>query len=297
MKSFILMVVMVALGMFAAYLAGFFEPSTKDVTTQSKLVSKAEQVDERQKSISNDLYLPVVEKNTNIAIKPTHEYQELESGVHSSNSTPRHPLNLDSLSNKEKEDVQKMMPSLIQLTKNASNKDWNAFMEAADAVSLMDQQLLDLALQQALIHDAPIKTIKQLLDKGATFVAQSVAVLAITDNVALLKALIPLGLDIHAIDIEFNNGVTHALKTQASRGVFDYLISHGVNVQIEQTSQDSLFYALTLCKTDSDCMYYISTLVNNGAKFTHQHSALLNEIQQENIPVYNQLVGQGIIDI
>ncbi|MBN7820782.1 hypothetical protein [Bowmanella yangjiangensis] len=282
MKSFFSLVILTIVAMFFAHEFGFF--NNPESNYKDNLTSKFEalSVIDSGKSSHDDEHANNEGVNSGSILKELHTNNQpgIENGVYSDIS----------LSEKETYEAKIIMDDLVNMSEKAKIKDWQGFTDVIEEASIIEPESLNYALFQALVFEAPLELIKELLNKGAFFTPESLSVLAIKDNVSLLKSLIPLGLDIHMVSKDFNNSISYSLKVNASRSVFDFLIDSGVDVQVNGSYTDSLMYALKLCSQTVECEYYVKSLRKKGAVFKSQHLELLNDIRLTDSKLYSNLI-------
>ena len=135
-------------------------------------------------------------------------------------------------------------------------------------------------------------TIENLLNRGATFNYQSIQILTIKNNVKLAKELIPLGLDIHAVDQFGKNALYIALTSTQSRLMFDFLISHNISLKQKNINPDPLLLAINLAFNDDLGIYYAGKLISYGAPLETIHISTMNKMELSNNSNFSTLIEQ-----
>lgn len=180
-------------------------------------------------------------------------------------------------------ELQKNMQDLFQA---ASAGEWESFLEAEEKLEYENQESLNFALSQALLHGAPYEVIEELISRGAQFNTQSMTFLAINNRVELTKKLIPLGLDIHAVDTNGKNGISHTLIGFQSKEMFDFLLYSQVSIKPSSNGFDPLDMALKSLIVNDVGLYYVEKLVKHGARIEASHKQLLSQINEHNPSIY-----------
>lgn len=184
------------------------------------------------------------------------------------------------------EDFTARLKQIIQL---AESKQWQAILKIAGHFTKDDADSLDYILFQSISHDAPVSVVEKLLKQGATLQSHFINILAQKNNVALAKALIPLGLNIHGADMFGRNALHHVLEDFKSKEMFDYLISQGVAIDAKMGNKDPLLISLKRALTHDDALHYINTLLAKDAPITSLHQDLLSQIKMKNPSVYAEI--------
>lgn len=188
----------------------------------------------------------------------------------------------------QSDEVLKIQKDIMALSSAASDKNWRAFDETLASLEHIDQNMLNLALLKAISSNAPFEIISSLLNNGAQFSAGIINTLALKNNVALTRKLIPLGMDLHALDRLGRNAINYTLLSFQSKEMFDFLISHGVSIKTNSEEPDALAMALSHT-INYDATYYIQRLIDYGSPIESDHIQLLQEISKTNKPIYEQL--------
>lgn len=250
------------------------EPSTKGNT--SNLVDVSLIVDSTTGTGQNSLLITKeVQDKTNVKINHP--------------SSADYDLEIDDSSHDEKPvNLEKNMKTLFQ---SANDADWDSFNQSINILEMVEPALLDLALYQAILNNAPLPIIEDLLNRGAKFTPEVIQVLALNNSLELTKELIPLGLDIHKVNIEGDNAIKASLLLLNSRQMFDFLVANGVDTNLSTTSPDPLYLTLEhFINKKYIAGYYIEKLIALGAQVKNEHWRLLEKIKTEDRPGYVELI-------
>ncbi len=180
--------------------------------------------------------------------------------------------------------------NMTGLFKSAKEKNWDKFNNYVRYLEGEDQASLNLSLYQAIINNAPIKIIENLLNRGATFSKEIIGILALQNNLALIKRLIPLGLDIYTVDSNGQSAIYYTLVTFQSKKTFDYLINKNISMKPDKKGLTPLDKALKYAIKTSKAIYYIDKLITYGARINTHHKNLLQVIKSNNIETYLKII-------
>ena len=113
--------------------------------------------------------------------------------------------------------------------------------------------------------------------------------LALRNNIKLTKELMPLGLDIHAVDSLGKNSLSHTLVSFQSKEMFDFLLASNVNVKPSSNGLDPLDMALQHTLKNAQGVYYVKQLLAYGAPIESSHIQLFSQIQKYNPHNYKKI--------
>lgn len=179
--------------------------------------------------------------------------------------------------------------NMMDIFRMSAKGDWESLLNSTSEAELVDPKILDIAMLQAISHNAPITVIQTLLARGAQFTPEMVSVLAMRNNLALIKQLIPLGLDIHAVDGLGKNAIHHTFTNFQSKETFDFLLANGVSVNSSTQGFDLLDLALQRTINHADGVYYVQKLMEFNAKVSTSHKEILETIRTQNPQAYEQI--------
>jgi hypothetical protein len=224
-------------------------------------ISKAEDV------LSNNIFPPVIEKEAYVRTSAGRVFRQ-------------------DLTEERKE-----RDSRIKAPKTAAkNQDWEQFIAAVDNLHDMPDIVLHNTISSAILHNAPIYVFEELLARGASFLGRHTVMLAMYDNLPLMKKLIFLGLDIHGVNYQGNNAINGLLVSFSSREALNFLLSNGVEIQNGKNDVDPLMLALLKAETDKEAAYYAFMLVKYDTEVTTGHIAQVEKISERNPEAYQLLV-------
>ncbi|WDE11401.1 hypothetical protein [Thalassomonas haliotis] len=177
------------------------------------------------------------------------------------------------------------------LFESAQKADWEKFNSTVDFLESEDSNTLSLALFQAVLNNAPLTVIENLLSRGAVFIPQTAQMLALKNNVKLTKNLLSLGLDLHVVDQSGKNSLSHTLVSFQSKEMFDFLLVHNVNVKPNPNGLDPLDMALQYTLYNAQGIYYVRKLLEYGAPIESSHIQLLTQMKENNPHNYEKIAG------
>ncbi|WDE05854.1 hypothetical protein SG34_002655 [Thalassomonas viridans] len=175
------------------------------------------------------------------------------------------------------------------LFESAQQADWESFNSTVDFLESEDGSILSMALFQAVLNNAPLTIIENLLHRGAIFFPNTAQMLALRNNVKLTKALLPLGLDLHAVDLSGKNSLSHTLVSFQSKEMFDFLLANNVDVKPSPNGLDPLDMALQYTLNNAQGVYYVKQLLAYGAPVESSHMQLFSQIQKQNPYNYEKI--------
>ena len=194
-----------------------------------------------------------------------------------------------SLPAKTSPSAQDFTANLKRIIQLAEQKKWPEIVTIAQQFDAQSADSLDYILFQSISHDAPVSLVKTLLAQGASLQPHFINILAQKNNLALAKALVPLGLDLHGADMFGRNALHHALEDFQSKAMFDYLLSEKVAVDARMGDKDPLLIALNRALTHNDALYYINALLAHQAPVLPVHRALLAKIKVAKPDIYQAI--------
>lgn len=192
----------------------------------------------------------------------------------------------NSASSSASESTQDFAARLKKIIHLAQNQQWQEILEIASVFGKDDADSLDYILFQSMSHNAPVDVLQTLLKQGATLQDHFINILAQKNNVELVQALIPHGLNIHGADMFGRNALHHVLEDFKSKEMFDYLISQNVAIDAKMGDKDPLAIALKRATTHQDALYYINVLLKKGAEISSVHKTLLQQVKAQNPKLY-----------
>lgn len=234
---------------------------------------------ERAVSVNTPEALTLTQKQT----QETASQKELEAKI------ARIRKAAQSMQNQAKQPSPEFAKNMMDIFQMSAKGDWDNLLNSTSEAELTDPKILDIAMLQAISHNAPIAVIQTLLARGAQFTPEMVSVLAMRNNLALTKQLIPLGLDIHSVDGSGKNAIHHTFTNFQSRETFDFLLAHGVSVNSNSQGLDLLDLALQRTINNSDGVYYVQKLIEFNAKISTSHKEILETIRTQNPQAYEQI--------
>ena len=193
------------------------------------------------------------------------------------------------IENGEIEVEAEMMDNMKNIIFASMQGEWDKFRDAADYFEEMDSGMLDFTLYHAVMNNAPFDLIRGLIAKGANFLPGVTGMLALRDNLPMIKQLVPLGLDLHGVDEQGKNALNHALTVISDKATFDYLLANNVSPNINTPVLDPLDAALQHLIINEEAFYYVDKLLSYGAKAGLSHRQLLDKIRDENPNAYQRL--------
>ncbi|GGD50414.1 ankyrin repeat domain-containing protein [Lacimicrobium alkaliphilum] len=196
--------------------------------------------------------------------------------------------------------MKEMMLKVAEITQAAHDGDWELFLSLYDELALTDSEMMDLAIHQAISMGAPLDIIEQLLDKGASIPPQSSLTLAVKGEVARMKELLPLGLDLYSEDPYGRNAVSMAAMMGGNPETVRFLLDHNVPVKSSGSGRDALDFALERLITDCEPGVYVDScarsqevvglLLDNGGEIESSHGHFLAVFRSSSPEYYTRLV-------
>ena len=182
-----------------------------------------------------------------------------------------------------------MMQDMEDIFMVSESGEWGKFMEAVNWFELNEPGVIDVALHQAIVNRADIEIITDLLDRGGEISSETAPIIALTDNLDLMKDLVPLDLDLHSIDLKDKNALDHAMTILPDKEMFDYLLVNNVSVKHDNQMTDALDKALNHATYNHHVIYYVERLVKHGAPVALSYRQRLEEIHNERPDIYQSL--------
>lgn len=174
---------------------------------------------------------------------------------------------------------------------NASNRNWKSFIITLEAIELDTPEFINIALLQAILNDAPLKLIEDLLNRGANFQPGIIHTLVQKGNLDLIKQLHSLGLDLHDLDRHERNALFYAVESMKSREIFNFLLSSGVSVRSSSKGPDLLDASLNnLALGKRESIYYIDKIIAFEAPIQASHEEALKALAASNTHAFEQLM-------
>ena len=188
-----------------------------------------------------------------------------------------------------------MMKNMEILLMASMKGEWDKFSKAVNSLDGTEEGMLDFSLFNAIVNDAPFNLINDLLNRGANLVPSIAPMLALKNNLPLMKKLVPYGLDLHGIDEQGKNALNHSLVHIGNKAMFDYLLVNNVSVKPSVRAVDPLDQALGHLQTQNDAIYYVDKLVSYGAPIEISHQQSQDIIKSKNpegyFPLQEQIPG------
>mgnify|MGYP000654265256 CR=1 FL=1 len=182
-----------------------------------------------------------------------------------------------------------MMQYMEDIFMVSESADWDKFIEAVNWFEINEPSVIQVALHQAIVNSADFEIITDLLDKGGEISSETAPLITTTNNLDLIKKLVPLGLDLHGIDSKGKNSLDHAMTMLPDREVFDYLLANNVSVKHDNQMMDALDKALNHAMYSQDAIYFVERLVKHGAPIELSHRQILEKIHNESPKIYQSL--------
>ena len=178
---------------------------------------------------------------------------------------------------------------------HTNKKQWQKAIDEAALLMEQDNTSGDMSyynfiLAQAVLHNAPLSIINNLIDQNAKLEGDEGLLLAMQDNLKLMKELVPLGLDLHYINTSGKSVISQSIQSNSQK-VFDYLLANNVNIESPKGTYDSLNYALdNLLNSKSEYNdHFITQLLGHGKKINSSHKQQLELIAIKQPNYYNKI--------
>lgn len=186
-----------------------------------------------------------------------------------------------------KEEAKPTGEDILKINRQAARRgDWVLFLESARRIREMPEHLRPTTLTAAIRENAPIHVFKALLDEGETFLPEHAIRIALENNLALLKQLIPLGLDIYITAPNGDNLLHTVLRTFNSLETFEFLLQNNVGIQPTVRGKKPLMIALEGAKLHTIAATHAALLVKHGADIEPGYLDFVHELAQSNPDAY-----------
>ena len=192
---------------------------------------------------------------------------------------------------------------VLEFFNDVNNGNWEDALKKYPRLS--SYYPVDETLAMYIWSDAPVDVIINFIDLGMHLSPQAIEVIARRD-IATIEALIPHGLDIHAVFENSYNILT--ADSFISKPVFDFMLENGVDTNPIPGGIDALDRALLtmneyaeaigeLPVTENmvdtgktgEALYFVSRLIEHGVEINQSHLEILSEIES-NSDVLHQVV-------
>ena len=189
---------------------------------------------------------------------------------------------------KKQENYKKVFSKTLKLFELSNSGQWDEFLKFSKELNNGGDDLLNLALHQAISNNAPIFTIEELLNNGAEFQPTSIHVLTIKNNVNLTKEMIKYGLDIHGLNKNNENAIYTSLEYVNSKEMFDFLLSQGVSFN-DDRQLSAIQKAVNLSMNNDEGFYFLKRLIENGAQFSESDNQKIELLIQSAPDLYKKI--------
>ncbi len=189
-----------------------------------------------------------------------------------------------------------------------ADKDWGRFVEILDQFEKTYDYTPGQSLLSAIEANAELWVFEDLLSRGAKFDYTHLLLLASSGNQPLTEALVPLGLDIHAVAPNGANAI-HASITNFQRSlIITYFLRHQVSTNTQVNDNDPLALCLNHifsfensprgAKKQSDqsdwaAKNYLVLFIAAKAQITSHHVEIAQKIKEVNLVTYEWLIKQA----
>jgi hypothetical protein len=200
---------------------------------------------------------------------------------------------LDSQNNRFKNEVSEEQRDALESAFTALElDDWQSIEEIIfDIEESNDKEKIDMLLMIAISSNQNWLTIESLLEQGADLPKNSIILLAQSNNVSLARRLIPYGLNIKLIDSIGNNAFYYSVIFNAKE-MIAFLLSQGVELNINSKGLDPLDHALALIKYQTEIIQIVELLINGGINISKSHKERTSSYSHSNPSIYNQLISK-----
>lgn len=260
----------------------------KGTSNKSQIKKTYSDVQQNKSNSLNAHDAPVNDVETDLTLAQK-QAQEQESERQLNKKIARIRQSAATTQNSSKQISPEFAQNMLDIFKMSAKGDWEKLLSSTSEAELVDSQILDIALMQAITHNSPINVISTLISRGAQFTPETMSVLAIRNNLKLTKQLIPLGLNIHAVDSLGKNALFHTFTSFQSQAMFDFLLMNNVAVSSPAQGLDLLDLALQRTATSMDGVYYVRRLIEFNAPISTSHRELLQIVKSQNPEAYQQI--------
>lgn len=184
--------------------------------------------------------------------------------------------------------VQALVPGI---TAAVANSDWDSFMQIAIELNEIVPHDIDVVLNSAVMANAPLEVINELIVMGGTLSSASLVTLATNEEFDKLEALERYGVGLNSgLDADISV-LDLALMAPLSSSAFNYIVERtSVTNDVNVFGVDSLGVAIiTATNHGNNSIEFITTLIEQGAQLNESHLELLNNLQFENPELHAQI--------
>ncbi|MBW8183336.1 hypothetical protein [Shewanella nanhaiensis] len=154
-------------------------------------------------------------------------------------------------------------------------KDWDALLNITDIIQETAPEALEVLILQALLQNAPLDVILELLNRGAELPPSSIHILVASGQLDKIRVLENYGLDLHYASSITGNAFNVAVSTQVKPSIFKYLLSNGVKIDSKVKGRDTLESALKDFFETGKQIGIVKFLVKNGVPISSSHYQII----------------------
>ncbi|MFC4699799.1 hypothetical protein ACFO4O_06490 [Glaciecola siphonariae] len=187
----------------------------------------------------------------------------------------------DSTASRSAKNIQDLFSSSV-------SNDWEAFMHSVNYMHENGHLNNSLALSLAIQHSAPNETITSLLEMGAQFTGEHIAILASKSQWKKIEEYQNYGLDITMTDSEGRNALHYAMLNANDVSTFDFLLNQNIPVNLGQS--DLLSEAISKAIINPRAIYFVERLINSGANIKSEHTNAVNGLAVSDAELYDKFM-------
>jgi hypothetical protein len=200
---------------------------------------------------------------------------------------------LESQNNRFKDETSKEQREAVESALSALKlDDWQNIEEIiSDIEGTSDKEELDILITLAITSNQDWLIIKKLLEQGADLPENSIILLAQSNNILLARRLIPYGLNIKFIDNIGNNAFYYSVIFNA-KDMIVFLLSQGVELNINTKGLDPLDHALSLIKYQAEMIEIVGLLIDGGINISKSHKERTASYSSSSPEIYSLLISK-----
>lgn len=198
--------------------------------------------------------------------------QLLNESSHANSSVDEHAM-----SNILTPEMVSTIDSIAESLRPDNYDSWDDFMNMADTKAGNVPPLYSVYLAQAIRQDAPDEVLFKLMQRGAEFSGDHLALLILKKNLASIELLENMGLDIFQQSSDGRNALVHSLFSKDVDSKFKYFLRRNIPVNSDDT--DILMAVLEVSERLRLGSKYAELLIDKGAIAKEPHLSKLNYIK------------------